>query len=184
MKRTVRNLALLLAALVFTTTLHAQDWVKKMQDPTVNFFEVQRSFNEYYNDYVANYRQQFGTDPSRVPGYKQFKRWEAFMAPRVDQNGKRFNPSEVYQQSLKYRNQRSSMNAGNWTHVGPNTVPNGGGGAGRLNFVRIHPTNPDIIYVGSPAGGLWKSDDGGILWSTNTDQLAQVIGCTDRKSVV
>lgn len=179
MKRTVRNLALLLAALVFTTTLHAQDWVKKMQDPTVNFFEVQRSFNEYYNDYVANYRQQFGTDPSRVPGYKQFKRWEAFMAPRVDQNGKRFNPSEVYQQSLKYRNQRSSMNAGNWTHVGPNTVPNGGGGAGRLNCVRIHPTNPDIIYVGSPAGGLWKSDDGGILWSTNTDQLAQVIGCTD-----
>lgn len=52
-------------------------------DPNVNFFEVQTTFYEYYNDYVATYRQQHGTDPSRVPGYKQFKRWEHFMAQRV-----------------------------------------------------------------------------------------------------
>ncbi|MBL7913615.1 MAG: PKD domain-containing protein [Bacteroidia bacterium] len=179
MKLTLRQLALLLACFLFSSTLFAQDWVKKMQDPNTNFFEVQRSFNEYYNDYVANYRQQFGTDPSRVPGYKQYKRWEYIMAPRVGSDGTRFNPAAVWKESKQYRQQVSAFNAGNWTFIGPDVVPNGGGGAGRLNFVRIHPTNPDILYVGSPAGGLWKSDDGGILWTTNTDQLAQVIGCTD-----
>ncbi|MBL0341092.1 MAG: PKD domain-containing protein [Bacteroidetes bacterium] len=101
------------------------------------------------------------------------------MAPRVGSDGKRFDPSTAWKESKKYRQQYSSLNAGNWTFIGPSIVPTGGGGAGRLNFVRVHPTNPDIIFVGSPAGGLWKSEDAGLSWNTNTDQLAQVIGCTD-----
>jgi photosystem II stability/assembly factor-like uncharacterized protein len=53
-----------------------------------------------------------------------------------------------------------------------------GGNAGRINFVRFHPTNTNIIYVGAPVGGLWITTNGGTSWTTNTDQLA-VIGCSD-----
>ncbi len=174
-----KKLLLLITILSFPFMMNGQDWVSKMQNPNVNFFEVQTTFYQYYNDYVATYRQQNGTDPARVPGYKQFKRWEHFMAQRVSSDGTRFNPAAVWKESVKYRQQIGTFNAGNWTAMGPETVPTGGGGAGRLNFVRIHPTNPDIVYVGSPAGGLWKSDDAGGSWTTNTDQLAHVIGCTD-----
>ncbi len=179
MKFNLRALICLSAVLLTGTVLQAQDWVSKMMNPNVNFYETQTTFYEFYNDYVSNYRQQNGVDPVRVPGYKQFKRWEWFMAPRVGSDGKRFDPATAWKESTKYRQQYSTLNAGNWTFIGPAIVPTGGGGAGRLNFVRVHPTNPDIIFVGSPGGGLWKSDDGGILWNTNTDQLANVIGCTD-----
>jgi PKD repeat protein/photosystem II stability/assembly factor-like uncharacterized protein len=35
------------------------------------------------------------------------------------------------------------------------------------------------MWVGSPAGGLWKTTNGGTSWTTNTDQLPQTIGCSD-----
>ena len=168
----------LVLAILFPVTVSGQDWVNKMHDPNTNYFEVRDAFNDYYTNYVATYRQQNGTEPAKVPGYKIYKRWEWIVAPRVGTDGSRYNPAQAWNESVKYRQQLSSFNSGNWSLIGP-TSPPSGVGSGRLNFVRIHPNNPDIIFTGSPAGGLWKSDDGGFNWTTNTDQLAQVIGCTD-----
>jgi photosystem II stability/assembly factor-like uncharacterized protein len=92
-----------------------------------------------------------------------------------------------YENFLKWEKQNPSSSnkslSGNWTALGPTGAPTGGlwgtkGGAGRLNFVRVDPSNSSIIYVGSPDGGLWKTTNGGSTWSTNTDNLT-VIGCTD-----
>lgn len=179
MKSAFKHMLLFVAIIILPFTSPAQDWVSKMKDPTSNFFEVRETFNEYHTKYVESYRLQNGTEPVKVPGYKQFKRWEWLMAPRVGADGSRFNPAKVYMESIQYRQQYSTANSGNWTFIGPSVVPSSGGGAGRLNVVRIHPTNPNIIFVCSPSGGLWKSTDGGNSWSSNTDQLAQVIGCTD-----
>jgi PKD repeat protein len=41
-------LALSAFALVFSQTISAQTWVEKMQDPNVNFYEVQKAFNAYF----------------------------------------------------------------------------------------------------------------------------------------
>ena len=92
MNSLLKKLLLLITVLFFPFMMNGQDWVSKMQNPNVNFFEVQTTFYEYYNDYVATYRQQNGTDPVRVPGYKQFKRWEHFMAQRVSADGTRLIP--------------------------------------------------------------------------------------------
>ncbi len=157
----------------------AQDWVSKMQDPNTNLKEVQQAFEQYKADYISQYRLQNGADPVKVPGEKQFRRWEWFMAPRVGTDGTRFNPAAAFKAGLDYRKQYATANAGNWTFIGPSVVPTGGGGAGRINAVRVHPVDPNILYACSPSGGLWKSEDAGSTWSSNTDQLAQVIGCTD-----
>lgn len=65
--------------------------------------------------------------------------------------------------------------------VGPSQIPfwNGiaqRGGMGRLNFVVFHPNSVDTVYVGAPAGGLWRSTNGGASWTVMTDFLS-VIGC-------
>ena len=44
-------------------------------------------------------------------------------------------------------------------------------GNGRVNCIAFDPVDANIIWVGSPAGGLWKSIDGGNNWTTNTDNL-------------
>jgi hypothetical protein len=34
-------------------------------------------------------------------------------------------------------------------------------GVGRVNVIGFHPTDPNIIYCGAPAGGFWYSNDKG-----------------------
>lgn len=42
----------------------------------------------------------------------------------------------------------------------------------------FHPTNSNTFWVGTPAGGLWKTTNGGNTWTTNTDNLP-VLGVSD-----
>jgi PKD repeat protein len=63
---------------------------------------------------------------------------------------------------------------GNWVNLGPHNLPlgdRGYKGLGRINAVAFHPTDADIIYIGAPQGGCWKSIDGGASWESNTDAL-------------
>ncbi len=189
MKKTILLTGMLLAFLLNSIFVTAQDWVSKMKDPSVNFFEVQKDFNTYYKNaeremerknrrFFGKGHKDAGEEESEIPGYTQYKRWEWFMAPRVSSTGERFDPSKAWIESRKYHEQYHTANAGNWTLIGPSATQNLSG-AGRLNFIRIHPNDPNTLFVGSPGGGLWKSTNGGVSWSTNTDNLSHVIGCTD-----
>lgn len=149
----------------------SQPWVQQMQDPAVNFYAVQQSFNQFWQ----------GKTIGKGKGWKQFKRWEWFMEPRVYPTGDRtvlLNAAanyKAYHDSIKL--QKAPL-PGNWTFLGPGTVPTSGGGAGRVNCIRFDPANSNNIWIGTPAGGLWKSTNGGTSWTTNTDQLT-VLGVTD-----
>jgi photosystem II stability/assembly factor-like uncharacterized protein len=49
--------------------------------------------------------------------------------------------------------------------------------SGRITAVAVHPSYPNVIYAGSASGGLWKSDNGGVLWAPVFDkQPNQSIG--------
>ena len=192
MKLNLLRSLLLSAAIVFTTTVYSQDWVSKMQNPKVNFFEVKKAFEKQFaekekemlRERIRNAGKKIKVlkdEDQEIPGYAQYKRWEWFMEPRVSSTGERFDPSIVWREMQKYtgaKSLNSLSGAGNWTFIGPSATGSLSG-AGRLNFVRIHPTDPNTIFVGSPSGGLWKSSNGGTTWSSNTDSIAQVIGCTD-----
>ncbi len=148
----------------------AQEWVRKMQDPEVNFYEVQKSFYEYWD----------GKEVTKGNGWKQFKRWEYFMAPRVNDSGYIPRPAitwQSYNASIAKQNGIKNADPADWRHLGPVDVPTHGG-AGRLNCIAFHPTNADIMHVGAPSGGLWTTNNGTASWSTNTDDLA-AIGITD-----
>lgn len=96
------------------------------------------------------------------------------MEPRVFPTGERPNPNVLYsvQQSLN-----GGVNLGNWTHFGP-LNGNLHGGIGRVNCIAFHPDNSSIMLAGAPAGGVWKSTDGGVTWTTNTDLLPN-LGVSD-----
>ena len=80
----------------------------------------------------------------------------------------------MYEEYLRLQNNSIPISSNIWTQVGPDNVPIQGNGdkrgIGRVNTV-IHPTDPNKIYIGAPAGGFWKSNDGGQTWSTSTDFL-------------
>jgi hypothetical protein len=57
-----------------------------------------------------------------------------------------------------------------WTPIGPRPITSGSTtNSGRLTAIAIHPTDPNIIYVGGAQGGVWKTVDGGASWVPLTD---------------
>lgn len=169
---------LIIVTLVFISySFHAQQWVEKMRNPNENFYSIQQEFNNYWQ----------GKTYERGKGYKAFKRWEWYTEPRVYPSGdmKLASPLKAYEEFKKYNLSNLKTGSvsniasasGSWTPVGPFGSPIGGD-AGRITFIKFHPTNQNIIYAGTPAGGLWQTTNGGTSWTTNTNSLA-VIGCSD-----
>jgi PKD repeat protein len=192
MKKNLLRNSVLLVAVLFASSVFAQDWVNMMQDPNANFYDVQNAFNQYnakaerqLEKEKRKLRKSKGENLSEeeieVPGLEQYKRWEWFMAPRVSATGQRPAPEATWNAMVEYRKgiqTQGTGGAGTWTFIGPSAT-GGLSGAGRLNRIVVNPTTNSTIYACSPAGGLWTSTNGGTSWTTNTDQLPSVIGCSD-----
>lgn len=116
----------------------------------------------------------------RGTGYKQFQRWLWERKFHVDENGYYIKPETEWNNFLYARNNMQSpttnaTEAGNWVPLGPGGWTHTSGwnpGTGRISAMAIHPANPNVIYVGSPGGGLWKSINAGASWTPLTDHTA------------
>ncbi len=160
----------------------AQKWREMMNDPNVNFYDVQEEFYKYHkkNQRRAKLlsllnKENEKENEEQQEEFVQFKRWEWHTEQRVYPSGNRMAPINAFnnwmteQQNAKFN---TTMQLGNWSLMGPTTtIPTSGGGAGRMNCVRIHPTNSNIIYGGAAAGGFWISTNGGNSWATTTDNI-------------
>lgn len=155
------------------TELIAQPWADMMQDRSVNFYEVQTTFNNTWGD--RPYKRGYG--------YKQYKRWEAFWEPRVYPHGVRPPQNHAWKEHLAFQRkyvrgiQKSGARSNQWTPLGPKnwTSSSYNPGNGRINAVAEDPNDSNTIYVGAPSGGCWKSTDGGQHWTVLTDHL-QALG--------
>jgi len=115
-------------------------------------------------------------------GFKPYAREMDFILER-NSKGEKFKADALFKEwekTLKNSSYSKTSTQSNWVSKGPINTPiilsNGKKrGNGRVNCIAFDPIDPDIIWIGSPAGGLWKSDDGGNNWTTNTDGLP-VIG--------
>ncbi len=166
------------------------DWGGMMQDPNSNVYEAYKAFNNYwenyseYQDYLIRRKQGAPKNKAFHEPRDIFQRWFYNMAPRVYPTGEQTNPAYgLYKHKnfiLKYP---SSKNSANWTFLGPahpqGYASNGSyespGGNGRINTIAFDPNNSDIIWVGTPSSGLWKTTDGGSSWSIKNPGL-EVLG--------
>ncbi|MBU6343043.1 MAG: hypothetical protein KGS48_16225, partial [Bacteroidetes bacterium] len=140
--------------------------METLNNPNPNFFEIQQAFKNYWA----------GKTIQKGKGYKAFKRWEWYWERRVNPDGT-FPDAAL---ALKGLNEAKQM-AGTankfvmtptWSPMGPTTTPGGYAGLGRVNAIAFHPSNTNTFWLGSPSGGLWKTTDGGLNWTTNTDNFS------------
>jgi len=195
--KTKLTLCLIFVISIYTNA-PAQQWMEapymKARPDSIgnyNFYDIQKAFGLYEKKHEKESEadEEVGPeDEGKFSGYMQYKRWEAYMAPRVYPSGDITLPSTRQQRfnefisSSNFRNGNPDNKplAGNWMPLGPTGTHWGGyfGGAARVSFLRIDPTNSNIMWTFAPSGGLWKTIDGGQNWTTNTDQLP-IIGCSD-----
>ena len=145
------------------------DWVDLMNDPDANFYTIKQSFDSYWQ----------GKEIEKGKGYKQFMRWANFWEPRVYPEGN-FPNMGILAEQYEQMQANEEVNLGLWKPLGPFDGSTIGStmGIGRINRVVFDPANHQIVWAGAPAGGLWKSTDGGVTWSTNTDLLPN-LGVSD-----
>jgi len=187
-----RILLILVALLCFTVTFSQissrMNYKKIAAKKNANYFEIVKAKRAE----IANY------DMSKLANkkeYKHFERWAYFWKDRIDANGNfpsenlgYFNAGILDTKGrLINKNISNKTNVTTWTNIGPSSLPVANGypnfpQMGRLNsFFRFkHATvaAQNVLFVGSPNGGLWKSVDNGVNWSPKLDQVSG-IGVTD-----
>ena len=137
-----------------------------------NFYEMRDSIEAWYE----------GRDKGKGTGYKQFKRWEYMMEPRLYPSGEIANTDlRTWNTYHRYKAEQLASGGrdnithnGSWNFMGgtDHTSSTGyNGGVGRVTCIAFHPTDPNIIFVGTPQGGLWKTTTGGNSWTCLTDGL-------------
>jgi PKD repeat protein len=161
----MRHILLFSSFSILFSSLGAQHWSDMMRDHNRNFYDIQTAFDQAWE----------GREYEKGKGFKQFKRWEWFWEQRVFPSGEFPSPSHNYREfeSWKKANpiEADSRTPANWTPIGPSNLNfvSYSPGIGRINAVAQDPINSQIIYVGTPGGGLWKSLNGGSTWAPMTD---------------
>ncbi len=175
--------------LFFTTYyLNAQDWIQ-LREQNANYYDIKKAFEKQYKN-KQKYNKKLNIEKEEG-GDNLFRRWAWYAEPRVYPSGELKYASHGYalEQYNNWLNEHAiykttsgsaaapTATTANWTPLGPFGDPIGSN-AGRMVCVRFHPTNPNTIYVGTAAGGMWMSTDGGNTWSTTTDNLGS-LGVSD-----
>lgn len=142
----------------------AQQYLKVLTpaDSNLSFYEKAKKINHFFDTATG----------SNKGGYKQWKRKEWFAMQHLNPDGKiaDFGKKnfETGEQIFTQRNfLPANVNGGSWQNIGYNVNVSDPVGAsqGRVNCIAFHPTNPEIIYIGTAGGGIWKSTSGGLFGS-------------------
>ncbi|WP_333693287.1 T9SS type A sorting domain-containing protein [Flavobacterium sp.] len=147
--------------------------VKKDAKGEATVEAIREAFDLYWKDHDKN---------KRGSGYKPFKRWETHWQEKTDANGYIITPEQLWNawnQKRLAATQRieTQSTLSNWQPLGPFNHVNTGSwspGQGRVNVVYVDPTNASTLYIGAPAGGIWKSTDAGLNWTPLSDFLPQI----------
>ncbi len=155
-----------------TSNVHAQYLTVSPELATQ--LEGKRKFSEIMNTIEQYYvSRDYRNNPALFSQYKKWSRWAWYAVRHLDDQGEvDYKIDEYFEQAKEMAPYRSAVdsrtNSGAWQFVGPynlNWANNvGSKGIGRVDRIAFHPSNANIIFAATPAGGLWKTTDGGVNW--------------------
>lgn len=146
-----------------------------------------KSFTRYAYEtmrFVKMKQLEFSNNPVQKTHFEKQEKFLArqllYLESRQDSLGNIFNYAEkTYDEFNNYSatagNNFTELANGLWTLVGPTnnlaSTNSASRGQGRVDRFAFHPSDPTIVYAGTPAGGLWKSTNSGSSWSSLTTHV-------------
>jgi len=149
-------------------------WSQLMRNPDIPIDSVEQAYDAWASE----------GPQERGKGMKPFQRWLSFLAPRAGQDGMRPVNGRILRALEDARldavTESATRNSTDplWQYEGP-TGPTGLGGSGRLNRVVPRPGTTHEWWGCAPAGGLWRTQDGGTTWTAMGNGQLTSIGVTD-----
>lgn len=148
--------------------LSAQDFHALWNSPTANFYEIKAAAEEYFKD------KNQGPETE----YSRYKRWEYFVEQRVYPSGdlSLLDANKLFEEVRLFESTTPKLKSQpTWIELPVDKYDNIAGhwspGVGRIDRMAVDPTNSEIMYIGSPAGGLLKTTDRGKTWKPLSDKL-------------
>ncbi len=151
-------------------TLSAQitpdaELTNKLQGKT-KFSDIKQTVNNHLYAKLNTLGKADSSEAKKIN--RQLKMWNRkfwISENYTNTNGEVVNAAELnYNAFQQLNNQRTNQPESQpqpWTLAGPYNSDNG---MGRFDKLVFHPTNPNIIFAGSPNGGLFRTTNGGADW--------------------
>jgi photosystem II stability/assembly factor-like uncharacterized protein len=130
--------------------------------------------------------EDWNAAPDNIKNSNFYKRYEWFYRTRLNENGvypKMFIEQQKFAEMAKVKTifqkgNRLQTTSDHWTNIGPKAIdmsgsfiPQWGSTSGRITGLAVHPTDPNTVYIGAAAGGIWKTVDGGTHWTDMSGDL-------------
>lgn len=163
--------------LIVCASLHAQ--ISSLSDRIANeknFYRVMEMAKLYYDSIDQGLRTKHPLDMKR----KHWERYKYRTSTLLNPDGTIANYVNAFLEAdayvSKHMKEASRETNSAWTFVGPSAhvaTPTTTNliGKGRVDRIAFHPSNANIILVGTPDGGMWKTINGGTSWYSVNDNL-------------
>lgn len=106
--------------------------------------------------------------PGTKPETTSSTRWWNFEYPRLlgPLDGEAEGRELLAQALASGRIQEAAVADAHWSSIGPGPMTTEWRTyIGRIDAVATHPTRPEVLFVGAPEGGIWRSLDDGERWT-------------------
>ncbi|CAN1535913.1 Secretion system C-terminal sorting domain [Flavobacteriaceae bacterium] len=177
MKKTYLLIALFSTFFGFSQFNSSAPWMKNADEADSKekkLSELVTDFNDYWSTRDKT---------KRASGYKPFMRWVEKWKNVTNDQGYVISQQELMavweQKNQAKRNGNATSRlvpTSNWQPIGPtqNSAIQTTRGRGRINVICVDPSDPNTIYFGAPAGGIWKTTNSGASWVPLFDEFAQI----------
>ncbi len=160
--KAVRILLSLLILLMANVVSAQEEELSIRLEGKTTYEEVAQTIEGFINDMPEGYKKQKKS--------KHFARWAFYYSKYLTSDGKIADIPKRTMELINNKQENTRSTAGGWTFIGPNASENDNtharyNGIGRVDRLAFHPTNENIIFIGTPSGGLWKTTNGGNSWT-------------------
>lgn len=170
MKKKNKSIVILISFLIISVNIYSQPYPFRLNDVSKPPGELVQDAIQYLDNYYQENFFSKGIKKTEMSGtgYKPYQRLKWFYELRANEDGeipylKRWN-SFVESKANLFKDNNVTVTA-NWISMGPTNI------GGRMISHAFDPTNSEILWVGSAAGGLWRTTNGGDSWEAMTDYL-------------
>jgi hypothetical protein len=181
------------AVMIFVVLpLFSQTWLE-LRDKGANYYDIKNAFTQQYGNRMKEFALESRKDgitksrktddfEQQMEGMTAFYRWQHETEVRVMESkgdlgvmAHRFMTAALTAQQNNSGLQTRTGAA--WSFVGPKSTATGGGN-GRVSSMRALPGSTTTFFACTPAGGLWKTTNGGSSWAAVTESVS-VLGASD-----
>ncbi len=166
--------------LMCNITVNAKGWQKEFLKgngkSTRDFNEIKSWADNHFKKTRSAIKQElkkgnypYEAENEAISEYVQYKRWEWFWQDRLNADGTLGIMKDFRQQPAKTYLKSALIPA--WKRISFDSNSGGYWGMGRAESIGFHPTDINTYYVGSIGGGLWKTTDGGLNYTSIGDDL-------------